>query len=38
MTEPPDGGRLYGADRDWPHINRGTNWFPSSFNPMTGLS
>jgi alcohol dehydrogenase (cytochrome c) len=22
----------------WPHITGGTNWFPSSFNPMTGLS
>jgi alcohol dehydrogenase (cytochrome c) len=22
----------------WPHITGGTNWFPSSFNPHTGLS
>ena len=22
----------------WPHITGGTNWFPSSYNPITGLS
>jgi len=37
-TEPPRRRRLYGADRDLAAYHGGTNWFPSSFNPMTGLS